>query len=299
MNISTRQMRAFLAVMRTGSFTRAAEHSHMTQAGLSLLIRELETQLGARLFDRTTRSVQPTAAGRRLAPVVERALLELDNVTDDIGAQGLAARRHLRIAATPLVSSHLLPQLLAGFAREHPDTRVTLIDSSLSDVEAAVAAGEADLGLGFFFQRTPGLLRVPIGRFALMRVTPADDLAQGAGRAPWSALAGQPRIGLPPDNPIQKTIDAQLARLGIGQADSQAVHFFGTLIAMVEAGFGTAIMPTFALSACRRYRVRADVLTHPRVSLGFYRISKRGAGETPAMSAFTQRMVAELPSMSQ
>jgi len=292
-------MRAFLAVMRTGSFTRAAEQAHMTQAGLSLLIRELENQLGARLFDRTTRSVQPTPAGRKLAPVVERALLELDNVTDDIGAQGLAARRQLRIAATPLVSSHLLPQLLAGFIADHPDTRVTLIDNSLGDVEAAVASGEADLGLGFFFQRTPGLMRTPIGRFALMRVTPADALLAKPGRAPWSSLAGQRRIGLPPDNPIQKTIDAHLVRLGIAQADTQAVHFFGTLIAMAEAGFGTAIMPTFALSACRHYRVRADVLTHPRVSLGFYRITKRGAGETPAMTAFTQRLVSALPSLSQ
>ena len=277
-------MRAFLAVMRTGSFTRAAEQAHMTQAGLSLLIRELENQLGARLFDRTTRSVQPTPAGRKLAPVVERALLELDNVTDDIGAQGLAARRQLRIAATPLVSSHLLPQLLAGFIADHPDTRVTLIDNSLGDVEAAVASGEADLGLGFFFQRTPGLMRTPIGRFALMRVTPADALLAKPGRAPWSSLAGQRRIGLPPDNPIQKTIDAHLVRLGIAQADTQAVHFFGTH-AVVSAG--------------RHYRVRADVLTHPRVSLGFYRITKRGAGETPAMTAFTQRLVSALPSLSQ
>ncbi len=298
MNISTRQMRAFLSVMRTGSFTRAAEQAHMTQAGLSLLIRELENQLGARLFDRTTRSVVPTAAGRRLAPVVERALLELDNVTGEIGAQGLAARRQLRIAATPLVSSHLLPQVLAGFAKDHPDTRLTLLDGSLSDVEAAVAGGEADLGLGFFFARTPGLLRQPIGRFALMRVTPADTLAASPGRVPWRALGGARRIGLPPGNPIQKTIDAQLARLGIAYDESHAVHFFGTLIAMVEAGFGTAIMPTFALAACRRYRVRTDILTQPRTTLGFYRITQRGAGESEAMTAFTRRLSDELPAMS-
>ena len=88
MNLSTRQMRAFRHVARTGSFTRAAELAHMTQAGLSILVREMERQLGVRLFDRTTRVVQLTAAGRRMAPVAERVLHELDGVTDNLGAEG-------------------------------------------------------------------------------------------------------------------------------------------------------------------------------------------------------------------
>jgi DNA-binding transcriptional LysR family regulator len=65
MNLSMRQMRAFLHVARIGNFTRAAERAHMTQAGLSTLVREMERQLGARLFDRTTRMVSLTTAGRR------------------------------------------------------------------------------------------------------------------------------------------------------------------------------------------------------------------------------------------
>src|SRR5688572_21718873 len=104
MNLSTRQMRAFRHVARTASFTRAAELAHMTQAGLSILVREMERQLGVRLFDRTTRAVQLTAAGRRMAPVVERVLLELDEVTEELVALGDSARRTLRVAATPLVS---------------------------------------------------------------------------------------------------------------------------------------------------------------------------------------------------
>ena len=109
MNLSTRQMRAFLHVARLGNFTRAAEQAHITQAGLSILIREMEKQLACRLFDRTTRVVTLTPAGRRLLPVVERLLTDLDDVAAQLGAEGDAARQTLRIAATPLVSSHLLP----------------------------------------------------------------------------------------------------------------------------------------------------------------------------------------------
>src|SRR5688500_18016150 len=131
MNLSMRQMRAFLHVARIGNFTRAAEQAHMTQAGLSTLVREMERQLGVRLFDRTTRMVGLTAAGRRLLPVVERVLGELDEVTGRLGAEGDEARQTLRVAATPLVSSNLLPQVFARFRESHPRIRLRLFDADL------------------------------------------------------------------------------------------------------------------------------------------------------------------------
>ena len=67
---------------------------------------------------------------------------------------------------------------------------------------------------------------------------------------------------------------------------------------MVEAGFGTAVMPTFALAACRRHRVRTDVLVKPKVELDFYRITKRGAHESDAMRSFSDTLVKALPALS-
>jgi len=302
MNLSTRQMRAFLHVARIGNFTRAAEQAHITQAGLSILVREMEKQLGCRLFDRTTRVVSLTPEGRRLLPVVERLVTDLDDVASELGAAGEAARRTLRIAATPLVSSHLLPQVFNSFHAAHPQVSLRLFDADLRDVEAMVAAGDADMGLGFFFKAAPGLQRTPVGRFHLMRVAPADDGDEGraaaVGQAPWSALRSDELIGLPPGNPIQKVIDGHLSTIGLADAQRPAFNFFGTLISMVEAGFGTAVMPTFALAACRRHRVRTDVLTKPKVGLDFYRIAKRGAHETEAMQAFVATLEKALPALS-
>jgi DNA-binding transcriptional LysR family regulator len=302
MNLSTRQMRAFLQVARLGNFTRAAEQAHITQAGLSILIREMEKQLGCRLFDRTTRVVSLTPAGRRLLPVVERLVTDLDDVAAQLGAEGDEARQTLRIAATPLVSSHLLPQVFTTFREAHPQVSLRLFDADLRDVEAMVAAGDADMGLGFFFKAAAGLERTPVGRFHLMRVAASTDEADeppAIGTAPWSTLRTAELIGLPPGNPIQKVIDQHLVAT-IGRADAQrpTFNFFGTLISMVEAGFGTAVMPTFALAACRRHRVRTDVLVKPRVGLDFYRIAKRGAHETEAMQAFVATLVKALPALS-
>jgi DNA-binding transcriptional LysR family regulator len=301
MNLSTRQMRAFLQVARMGNFTRAAEQAHITQAGLSILIREMERQLGCRLFDRTTRVVSLTPAGRRLLPVVERLVTDLDDVAAELGAEGDAARQTLRIAATPLVSSHLLPQVFTTFRAAHPQVSLRLFDADLRDVEAMVAAGDADVGLGFFFKAAAGLERTPVGRFHLMRVAPCDGDGEeppAIGTAPWSALRSAELLGLPPGNPIQKVIDQHLATIGRADAQRPAFNFFGTLISMVEAGFGTAVMPTFALAACRRHRVRTDVLTKPKVGLDFFRITKRGAHETEAMRAFVATLEKALPALS-
>ena len=296
MNLSVRQMRAFLHVARIGNFTRAAEQAHMTQAGLSTLVREMERQLGCRLFDRTTRMVELTPAGRRLLPVVERVLTELDDVTAHLGAEGDQARQTLRIAATPLVSSNLLPQVFGRFRESHPSVSLKLFDADLRDVEAMVAGGEADMGLGFFFKAAPGLDRKPVGRFQLMRVAPAgmQEAQSSPGSVPWSALRSAPLLGLPQSNPIQKVIDVHLGAIGRAEADRPVFNFFGTLISMVEAGFGTAVMPSFALAACRRHRVRTDILVKPKVGIDFYRVTRRGTAETEAMQDFTTALTAAL-----
>lgn len=300
MNLSMRQIRAFLYVARAGSFTRAAERAHMTQAGLSILVREVERQLGARLFDRTTRAVQLTDAGRRFALVAESVLQQLDDATAEVDALGQRSRQQLRIAATPLVSSHLLPHLLARFRAEHPTVRIQLLDSDLPGVQSMVESGAADLGLGFFFKVATGLVRRHVADFALMKVSPAPAAPTGLGRARWSSLQAMPLITLPSNNPIQRAIDTHMHKIGVARDDgaSLAVSFLATQISMVEAGFGHAVMPTFAVAACKRHHVGIDMLVNPQVKLGFYRVSRRGVAETEAMKAFDAAIAQHLPSMS-
>jgi DNA-binding transcriptional LysR family regulator len=298
MNLSTRQLRAFLHVAQSGSFTRAAERAHMTQAGLSILVREVELQLGARLFDRTTRAVQLTDAGRRLAVVAETVLQQLDEVTREVDALGQQSRQTLRIAATPLVSSHLLPHVLAHLRLTRPDLNVQLHDTSLDQVQTLVESGAADVGLGFFFKTATGLERRLVGEFPLMRVGPGTEAPQALGRVRWTALKGESLITLPADNPIQRFIDTHLARIDLQRPVLTTVSFLATQISMVEAGFGVAVVPTFALAACRRHRVRTDVLGSPQVKIGFYRISRRGVSQTDAIEAFDETLQQMLPAMS-
>jgi DNA-binding transcriptional LysR family regulator len=299
MNLSYRQLKAFILVGELGNFTRAAERMHITQAGLSVMMRELETQLGDRLFDRTTRTVSFTVAGEKLLPAAVSAVEQLEQAAAAIGDIGNRARHTLRVAATPLVSSSLLPAVFGAFRLKYPDVTLHLHDADPSRVQALVESGEADFGLGFFFQAARGIERTQLCSFPLMRVAPQPaakpQRQRKVGKVAWSALQEERLIGLPRDNPIQQMVDSHLAKIGRSNEERQSFRHFDTLIGMVAAGMGSTVIPSFALLACHHHSVATDILVEPSESLGFYRITKRGRAKPSLMAEFSDTLVSLLP----
>ena len=171
MNISFRQIKAFLQVARLGNFTRAAEKMHVTQAGLSIMMRELEIQLNCRLFDRTTRIVSLTAAGEQFLPVATRMVAELEASAEQLGEMANKARQMLHVGVTPLISSNVLPQAWQSFRAKHPEVKVKVVDTDPLQVQALVEAGELDFGLGAFFKPAAGIEMVPLFEYQLMWIT--------------------------------------------------------------------------------------------------------------------------------
>ncbi|NLY27826.1 MAG: LysR family transcriptional regulator [Alcaligenaceae bacterium] len=165
-------MRAFLMVHQSGSFTKAAEQLHITQAGLSALIKELETQLGSRLFERTTRRVSLTPQGLIFLPIVQHMDQQLDSVVRTISDYEHQAQRTLRIAASPVMVNGILPLVLKRHASHHPDDIIELLDVARQDVLPEVEQGNADLGMGLFLRQVSGLKFFRIFSTALMLVSP-------------------------------------------------------------------------------------------------------------------------------
>jgi Transcriptional regulator len=290
MNISTRQLRAFGAVARLASFTRAAQQLHMTQAGLSGMIRELESQLGARLFDRTTRTVTLTAMGSAMLPVATQVLEQLDTVVETVGKIGSAARRTLAVATTPMLSSSVLPAVIRAFMTLHPNVALRVRDLDRSQIQSHVDSGELDAGFGVFLSAAVGIHRAPLLKLPLLLAAPGLESLPNA--VTWRSLRSTTLLALPVDNPVQRVIDEHLAR--IGRSNEERLHFnnFNTLLGMVEAGLGNAVVPSFARQA-NRYRVRFAELTQPRVSLDFYQITKSGRELNPVLADFS-RLLAEV-----
>src|SRR4030095_11072891 len=147
MNISLRQLRAFAAIARLGTLTKAADALHSTQRALSAQIGELESALGVRLFDRSTRSVTSTEAARDLAPVVDKILADVDLVMTH--ARDVATRNVGRVvvAALPSVSATLLPRAVVRFRARHPGVTVVLRDALAERIVRMIQDDEVDFGI--------------------------------------------------------------------------------------------------------------------------------------------------------
>jgi LysR family transcriptional regulator, carnitine catabolism transcriptional activator len=286
-NLNSRQLLAFLEASRLQSFARAAEQVHLSPSGMSMLVKELEEQVGARLFDRTTRAVTLTDAGRRLQPVAERIVNELRALGPVIEGAEAAVRQRLEIAATPMVSASLLPAIVHEFVQTHPKVRVSVADVDLSQVRRRVMEGEADIGLGFFVKPTVGLVRQPLCQFRLMHISPPGAGPQGpqASRS-WCSISGVALVSLPADNPIQGVVEKQLARTGRAHDERLRVNLIGTILGMVRAGHGHAVLPSFARDECLRQGLGVSMLREPVTYIALYLVSQRGKRPTPAAMEF-------------
>lgn len=299
MNLSFRQLKAFTLVAQLGNFTRASERMHITQAGLSVMMGELEKQLGTRLFDRNTRAVTLTPAGARFLPSALSALAELETAAAELADIGQQKRQTLRLAAPPIVSSNLLPAVFGTFRKAYPEVEIQLVDCVLQRVHALVESGEVDCGMGFILENRRGIDRLLLCSFHLMRVEAPGSAqtprADAGSKVPWSSMQDCSMISLPADNQIQQLVAAHMPKPEKPAAPSRSYSHVDTVIAMVAAGMGKAVLPTFATQACNRYDVRTNVLSDPEVSLGFYRITKRGRPLPEFLEAFTATMVEVLP----
>lgn len=288
-SFTSRQLRAFLLVAQYRSFARAAEALYITPSGLSVLVRELETQLGFRLFDRTTRHVAPTARGAELLPVARRSLEELDAAVARLARPAAEAgvSRPLAVGAPPLIAANVLPPVLREFRAQRPDLRVRLVDASHTEILRRVEAGELDMGLGTFFGAAHGTRRTPLFRFSLTVIRPATDATPRRGTTSWSALRGETLVSLPAETPLQALIDTHLWRAGETHR-GPVMNSLDTQIAMVEAGEGIAVIPSYGLPACRHRNVAMTRLVKPVVTLDFSQLTVRGARLPSGAAAFTE-----------
>jgi len=286
-DFTSRQLRAFLLVAQHRSFTRAAGALFITPSGLSVLIRELETQLGARLFDRTTRQVALTACGNELLAVAQRSLGDLDNAVSRIGRSASETSLSFSVGATPLIAASVLAQAIKEFRAHRPDVRVQLFDGDTATIMQRVESGQLDMAVGVFFKQASGIRRTPLFRFSLMVIRADNGAASRRATTTWSALKGERLISLRPNIPIQQFIDKHLARAGVVYPPSLVLNFLNTQIAMVEAGEGVAIISSYGLPACRNRRVVMSRLINPVVHLDFHQIRLGGRKLPPVATEFT------------
>lgn len=286
MDFSSRQLRAFLLVAQYQNFTRAAEALFITPAGLSLLMRQFEDQLGFRLFDRTTRHVALTEEGKELLPTVQRTVEELERALSRAGQRAQTTRQTLSIGAGHLVAAYILPQAIKEFRGRRPELRITVIDDDPIGTLQKVRAGTLDVGVGSFARRAAGVRHTLFFRFALIVIRPDVESAPRRASTTWSALDGESLI-LPSLESVRSLIEAHLSQAGVSARSTMVLNRLDTIVGMVEAGQGTAIVPSYAQPACQHRRVVMSRLTNPTVPIEFYLVRSRGRKLPAVAEEFT------------
>ena len=291
MNITIRQLQAFLQVADAGNFTRAAERMHVAQPALSQHVRDLEDELSIRLFDRTTRRVELTEGGREFRHRAEKIVADIEHAARSAHEYAERKRGRITIAAPPLLAATILPWAMAEFARDFPGIEANLIESPSDRIVEQVRAGDIECGLGTFRSGEPGISR---------RVLCTDSLAVFCSnthplakqkRLNWRELEGLPLIAMTRDSNIRL-----LAELGCETAKTALipryeVSHITTALAMVEAGLGVSILPTYAQVAVRDARLKAIPLHRPQMTRDIVLITQSGHSPSPGLQSFTRYLI--------
>ncbi len=247
-------------------------------------MRELERQIGFRLFDRTTRQVVLTAQGSELLEITRAALNMLDDGMSRIEQAAKRKNRRITIGTTPWIAAHVLPLAIREFRDKHPGLEIHLFDGNLSALAKRVETNMLDFALGIF-DRILGMRRVPFFRFSLMLARPENGRSVRSQTSSWRDLGGETLISLTKDYPYEQLIGKQLEKMGVICKRGQTVNGLDTQLGLVEAGLGVAVIPSFGMMASRNRKVRVTKL-EPEVTLEFYEISNRGRKLPPEASEF-------------
>lgn len=286
MNITLKQLRAFTAVADAGSFTDAATRLYLTQSGLSLLVKELETELGLRLFDRSTRRISLTVAGADFYPLAFRVLRDLDSAVNSTLQLQDMQRGALRIACTPLYSFGLLPAAMAEYKRLYPAIRVRLLDSLNEQALERVAHDEVDFAVAPTRPTSQDIVQEPLFRDRFELVVPEDHPLRKAGRVTWREALEHPFVSLTSDYTSRLQADLAAHSSSLILRPQHEVAFLTTALGMVKCGHGITALPASAMPMIMLSGLATVSVDSPWVDRQVSFFQRRGKSLSPAAEAF-------------
>ena len=295
-----RQLRYFVAVVREGSVSRAAEGLAMTQPPLSAAIGQLERELGVRLLVRHSRGVDATEAGALLAREAVRVLGDVDQLTEVVRGIGTGRLGRLGLATTSAMSWEILPNLLADFDRRAPDVGTEIVEVGGPEVVERVKEGRADVGV-VYCTRTQHLERLHgrdlevalIHREPVVVVVPAGSVWADQPTVDLASLGAERWIVPSPDDGFPGVAAHTRAAwdvAGIAPRDCRTAGSLGTTARLVGAGLGVAMAP--ASVRALGPGVRSVRLATPIAPLEAAVLWRRREPPSPVLSRFLRTALA-------
>lgn len=288
MSTTLRQLRAFVLVAEQNSFTKAAETLCLTQSALSGLIKELEQNLGVKLFDRTTRKLYLSDAGVRLLPQARRVLNEMSVLSEKVNNLKSLHQGHVRLAVSQQLSASTMPKFISKFCELHPNIQVTLTDCSVDDVVDHIENLEADLGVAPERAYSQDLNADVLFSSPFYLVLPATHPFAKKDVVRWSDLLNERLITL--NGPFFKSLQTELpAQISsrIFNPDFE-VNFLSTALGMTRMGLGVTLCLLYAAEWVEQNGLVMRPIADPVVERKFLLYTHKNRSLSPAALAFKE-----------
>lgn len=242
--METRHLRYFVAVAEERHFGRAAARLHMAQPPLSQQIRQLEEHLGTALFVRTTRRVELTPAGQVLLDRGRLLLKELEVLKSDVQQVGAGATGVLRVGFTGTATYRLMPFIVQSARRNLPGLRITVQGEMLTpQMETALEEGRLDVAVLRPPIRSQVVAHKLLEQDQLVAALPADSPLAEKGTLDIAELAPQKFVGYPTHSVVSGIFLDACRRAGFKPKLVQEANETSTLLSLVSAGMGIALVP--------------------------------------------------------
>lgn len=245
------QLRVFRVAAEKLNFTQAAEALYLTQPAVTLQIKNLEQDLGTRLFDRGGGKVRLTPAGAVLLDYARRIEQLYEEARRGIGEITREVRGTLSLGVSTTISQYVLPRVLAGFRQAHPGVRVSVISGNTETIVKAINDGKVELGL---IEGPPGRSGVKLEKFLddeIVLIVPRDhEWAHRAEPVAPSQLQSVPLLLREQGSGTRHVVEAALRGAGLDIAALEVPMSLDSTEAIksaVEAGLGLGLVSRWAL----------------------------------------------------
>ena len=288
-----RHLRYFLAVAEELHFARAAERLHIEQSPLSRAIRELEEELGAQLFVRTSRSTRLTLAGKLLMENAPRVLLALDQARESVKAAANGFHGRLRVALSDGITPSRLPALLARCREEDPEFEIRLFEVPLAQQLSGLRDDLYDAGFSMADEVGDGIIIEPAWEDELMVAMPARHELLAHKKVPLDEVLQHPLVLGDPAvcEGHAKQIDRILRKQDREPLIEQYVATFDVMMTFVSAGLALGLAGAAHIASSREPGVVGRPLAGKSPMLTTY-LLRRDAEPSQALARFIERVEA-------
>ena len=247
--MDTKQLAALIAVVDRSSFSQAAEQLGVTQPAVSLAIRSLEKRLGCQLIDRSGRVVEPTEAGQIAYRHAQRILGAERDLLVSLEDEGEDLHGHLVVGASTGPGERILPALLGGFHRDHPEVVVSLRVDDTETIIDRVLDRQLEFGIVGAERTHRALVFEPFLRDEVLLVVPVDHPFAG-GEIAVEELVAEPLVVQQEGAGVRTVVERELRAHGIRARDLNIVAELGlqeSAKSAVEAGLGVTFLSRLAV----------------------------------------------------